>query len=435
VYSSANGILVFTQVAIKNQVTFHYNVPIGIGSQRFKAVIDLQWADLWVVSRKCTHGGACGRRSKYDATRSATYEPNGTAMNLSFPIWPNLYGNISDETVTLGDSLKVEHHPFVELAEWQGHMHEFDAALGLAPEPTLYGHPDDSQPRLPSPFMGLVESKQLEKNIFSLLLPYDRNDIGDLSFGTSHREFHDGPLVSHQIYPANASKWQIEAPGISMRHHNGTGMFNHSLSGRSAVLDSILLDKVAWLPKTLFMTILHATNATVYFGDCPVVQFPCDKISELPDLVLNFGNQEIVLKGEDYVGKSSLPQCSGGPYCMPLIGDIGTLNGKEDGPIVLGSRFLKKVYSVFDWDDRTVSCKSWAYNWYDHLLTGTFSCTGQTSILWTDLVARCHPLDTTSLSNQCMPTVFVRAHTPLVLFASMHELCHWTCENHIRLVY
>lgn len=53
--------------------------------------------------------------------------------------------------------------------------------------------------------MGLVESNQLEKNSFALLLPYDRQDVGDLSFGTSHREFHDDPLVAHAIYPANAS--------------------------------------------------------------------------------------------------------------------------------------------------------------------------------------------------------------------------------------
>jgi hypothetical protein len=376
VYSHAIGVLLFAQFLIQNDVTLHYNVPIGIGtspSQLFTAVVDLQWADLWVVSQYCTESHVCDHHLKYNASRSSTHESNGTAMHLAFPLWPELYGNISTDTVMLGDSLKVEHHPFVELVQWNGYTHEYDAALGLAPQPTLYGHIDDPEPRLPSPFMGLVESNQLEKNSFAILLPFDRQDIGDLSFGTSHREFHDGPLVSHPLYPANASTWQIEAPDMSMRHRNGTELFNYSLSGLSARLDSILPEAVAWVPKGLAEAIMQATNATVHKGDCYVPQVPCDKISELPDIVFDFGGQKIVLEGEDYVGKAFWPLCFGGPYCTPLIADIGALRGTvDDGTIVLGAQFLKKVYSVFDWDDRTVSCKSWAKHRYTHLLTGFF---------------------------------------------------------------
>jgi hypothetical protein len=308
-------------------------------------------------------------------------------MHLGLPLWPTVDGNISIDTVMLGDSLKVEHHPFVELTHWHGYAHEYDAALGLAPQPTLYGHMDDSEPRLPSPFMGLAKSNQLAKNSFALLLPYDRQDIGDLSFGTSHSGFHEGPLVSHPIYPANASTWQIEAPNMSMRHRNGAELFNHSLSGLAARLDSILPHAVAWVPEVLFQTIMNATHATKHKGDCYVPQVPCDKISELPDIVFDFDGQEIVLQGEDYVGKAFWPLCFGGPYCTPLIGDISALRGQvDDGTIVLGAQFLKKVYSVFDWDDRTVSCKSCPKSCYAHLLTlFLFSFSGQASLFGKDL--------------------------------------------------
>jgi hypothetical protein len=53
--------------------------------------------------------------------------------------------------------------------------------------------------------MGLMELKQLEKNSFVPLLPYNLQDIGDLSFGTSHPEFHHSHFTSHPIYPENAS--------------------------------------------------------------------------------------------------------------------------------------------------------------------------------------------------------------------------------------
>lgn len=387
--------LLFTMV-MQNDLYIHYNVPMGIGtnpSQLFTAVIGLQWADLWVVSQYCTESYACSHHLKYNASKSATHEPNGTAMHLNFPIWPELFGNISVDTVMLGESLKVEHHPFVELVEWKGYPHEFDAALGLSPQSTSFGHVDDPGPRLPSPFMGLVESNQLEKNSFALLLPYDRHDVGDLSFGTSHHEFHDDPFMAHPIYPANASSWQVEAPQMSMRHQNGTELFNFSFSGLSARLDT-LLPLVAWVSKEVIDRVFNATNTTVSEDDCRTPQVPCDKVSELPDLFLDFAGQEIVLKGEDYVIKSYWPFCDpGGPYCMPMFGDIDALRGvMGNDTIVLGSQFLKKVYSVFDWDDRTVSCKFLADYWFYYLLTDVSSCCGQASLFWKDLAALRTPI-------------------------------------------
>jgi hypothetical protein len=42
-------------------------------------------------------------------------------------------------------------------------------------------------------------------------------------------------------------------------------------------------------------------------------QVPCDKLSELPDLILDFAGHEIVLKAEDYVVKSYWPFCDRDP--------------------------------------------------------------------------------------------------------------------------
>ena len=66
-----------------------------------------------------------------------------------------------------------------------------------------------------------------------------------------------------------------------------------------------------------------------------------------------------MLKGEDCVGKASSPLCFGGPSCTPLVGDIAAFNvGLAERTILLASRFLEKVNTVFDWDDRTVSYES-----------------------------------------------------------------------------
>jgi hypothetical protein len=150
-----------------------------------------------------------------------------------------------------------------------------------------------------------------------------------------------------------------------------------------------ILPIVAWVPKEVVDTVFNVTNTTDSDDDCRMPQVPCDKVLELPDHFLDFAGQEIVLKGEDYVIKSYSPFCDpGGPYCLPMFGDIDALHGViGDDTIVLGSQFLKKVYSVFDWDDRTVSCKFLTDDWFDYLLTDASSCCGQASLLWKGLAA------------------------------------------------
>jgi len=41
------------------------------------------------------------------------------------------------DTLALGGDLTVPHHPFVELYNWQGYSHEYDAALDLSPSTSL----------------------------------------------------------------------------------------------------------------------------------------------------------------------------------------------------------------------------------------------------------------------------------------------------------
>ena len=106
----------------------------------------------------------------------------------------------------------------------------------------------------------------------------------------------------------------------------------------------------------------------------------CDKILELPHLVFDFDGQEIVLNGENYIGEEEWLFCFRGPYCSPLIRS----GLRDDNTIVLGPPFLK-IYSVFDWDERTVLCKSRTRSQCRHLLTSALSRNWQTSLLWEDL--------------------------------------------------
>lgn len=267
-------------------------------------------------------------------------------------------GIVSTDTVTLGGNVTIDGHPFVEATSWSGYPHEYDAALGLSPGVGEYGRSPETDPytRLPSPFTGLVNSGSLEKNIFSLLLPFDQQDVGDLSFGTVHENFHEGQLVSHPLHPDNATSWQIQAPRISVRRPNDSEVIIHELKSHAAKL-SILFPHIA-LPKSIAAEIYEAINATAQEDCGNVMTVPCDRISELPDLVFDFAGQEIVLTGPEYIVETNELLCFSGPFCEPLIVGLDENNFNPlfgNGTVFLGSNFLKNVYSVFDWDERAVS--------------------------------------------------------------------------------
>ena len=143
---------------------------------------------------------------------------------------------------------------------------------------------------------------------------------------------------------------RLKAPSISIRHHDGTDpIFLH----RSKCLARLY-------PSCHGLGTERARPSSPECGerhirrDCGLPVVSCDKISELPHLVFDFGGQEIALNGEDYIGEAEWLFCFRGPYCSPLIGS----SLRDDNTIVLGPSFLKKVYSVFNWDERTVLCKS-----------------------------------------------------------------------------
>jgi hypothetical protein len=89
---------------------------------------------------------------------------------------------------------------------------------------------------------------------------------------------------------------------------------------------------------------------------------PCSEVPNLPDLVIRFANdQDIVLKGADYVTEMMLPWCSQPVIeCMPLVDSIPENIPEIEFPtdlMILGSPFLKNVYAVFDWNKRRVGCE------------------------------------------------------------------------------
>lgn len=93
-------------INIVNFQDSEYYGPVSIGTpaQDFLVIYDTGSSNLWVPSSKCDGAiwKACSNHSKYDSTKSSTYEADGT--NLLLPYGSGVCdGHLSGDTVHFGD--------------------------------------------------------------------------------------------------------------------------------------------------------------------------------------------------------------------------------------------------------------------------------------------------------------------------------------------
>jgi hypothetical protein len=99
----------------------------------------------------------------------------------------------------------------------------------------------------------------------------------------------------------------------------------------------------------------------VTHGICALRVVDCDNLDKLPVMPIGIGDQKIEITPRDYMTKAPMPWCWDPDFveCVPMIeSKLDSFpGGVEDKRILLGSSFWERVYSVFDWDEKTVSWK------------------------------------------------------------------------------
>ncbi len=351
---------------------FAYRTIIGIGTrpvQPLRAMIDIEWADMIIPSVNCTD---CGDGLKYDSSKSATYETNGTDLVIRTGgyIWGE--GFVAQDTITVGDGVEIRHHPFLEANRSSPCvLCGSDTILGLAID-----KPEDVDPSqcsskgkynsggcLASPFATLAKSGALDRNVVSIFLPRDydgdvRAPPGEILFGALDQNLYTGLLSTHPLYPPGKSQWHIEATSVSVFAANGTLLASEPLPGYTARLHTQTPFTV--LPPLIGSAILNATGADCS-DICKGCQVNCSTLHELPHVTFNLGGHNFTITGEDYTVKTDIwwPFCPyPGDYCQVNIGP-DTRGGEEKSKTIdLGTSFLRGVYSAYDFDDRSVHRKS-----------------------------------------------------------------------------
>lgn len=248
----------------------------------------------------------------------------------------------------------------------------FDSAIGLS---RLQVDDAESSLRETSVFHNMIQQGLLDRNLFSLRLSDSRSNIsGELRFASTNTDLYVEPLITFPVTtvysPPDMDRyanvflqagWQVSAHSISLiSSSSGTSdTSSFSLTGYVAAFSTVY--PYIMLPQTVRESILESLGASLGVVDC-------DTVDSQPSLVISLGGQNnsspFALKPWDYIRK--VPKWTFDDHdnfeCEVQIAAYERYNDDEppDGVkfIVLGGAFLAQWYSVFDYDNATISRKS-----------------------------------------------------------------------------
>lgn len=352
---------------IEDNEGWFYFTEIGLGTppQKFKAAVDIGWSDMLVPSSLCIER-SCTDHALYNHSQSTSYHSNGTEVKMHYTgFYSSGFASIDALHVS---NILITNQTFEEATIlkpvylWDD---IFDSSLGLS---RLQVNDAESSLRAKSPFWNMIQQRLLPRNMFSLRLSEtSRNISGELLFGAMNKElFIESSLRTFNVSTASSNErvasiylepgWQVSAHSISHIYTSSSGsqvISNASLDGYVAAFSTVF--PYISLPKEIGKPILK------YLGADLLNRVDCSKRDEMPSLVITLGGKHevasFVMEPEDYIRREPMFELEfRGDKCQV---EIAAHENPEDGAeyIVLGSVFLARWYSVFDFDNGQVSRK------------------------------------------------------------------------------
>ena len=344
-------------------ILYTAKIELGNPPQPFRAQVDIGWGDVFVPSWNCTYNsdeaGYCLPHNMYNSSQSSSYEADLSPARVHYT---GLYtfGNVSQDSLHVG-GVEIKNQVFEEALMWRPvplYWDELlDSALGLARLPLNFS---ESTLDARNPFQNMIRQNLLDKNVFSLRLARTDEERGELLFGNIDKSLYNGDLVTVPTLNAtcgdnegiavySSSGWQIPVQSIALNAHSGSGPFHANLPNYTAILSTSF--PYIGLPPSL------ARQFTKHCGaDVAMRSRSCEERKTLPDLTINLGpdGQKIVLTPWDYMFEVE-DKIYGTRCILPFDGLPDMLDGFEY--IMLGTAFLNGLYSVFDYDNQTISRK------------------------------------------------------------------------------
>jgi hypothetical protein len=164
-------------------------------------------------------------------------------------------------------------------------------------------------------------------------------------------EFKSVKVVEDDTVPFDFLKglWSIPISGLTI---NTSVPYHWPLDKYIAtIVDSPIID----LPRNLARYLREIIGAEPFN---PVLDsIPCDRRPYLPELTFTIGGHNLTITAYDYVFEF-LPVLPGyGPTCLVWLSEDWRRDSDGNNVIMLGSTFLKGLYTVFDFEHRELRCK------------------------------------------------------------------------------
>jgi len=306
---------------------YYGSITLGTPAQKFDVIFDTGSSDLWVASSKCD--SSCGRHKKYDSSKSSTYVKNGTSFHIEYGSGP-VDGFQSIDNLNFG-GLVVKNQDFAEVTDASGlggayKLGKFDGILGLA-------FPVLSVNKVPTGFQNLVDQGLVDQGMFAFYLGNSAKDLGELTLGGYNKNHFTGDL--QYVNLKAATYWEIDLEGLTV------GSTSYVSSNVNAIVDSGT--SILTGPSEVVSAIAKQINAKEIIEGEYLVSCNYDT---LPNFDFKIGGNTYTLTPQDYL----IPD---GDLC--LLGLMALDIPAPTGPLwILGDVFMRKYYTVFDWDNKRV---------------------------------------------------------------------------------
>ncbi|XP_011189404.2 lysosomal aspartic protease-like [Zeugodacus cucurbitae] len=304
-------------------VSYYGAITIGTPPQNFQILFDTGSSNLWVPKGPCSGDPACNNHNSYDASKSSTYQANGTAFSIQYGSG-SLSGYLVEDTVSVA-GLAITGQTFAVATTEPGTTFVdavFDGIFGM-------GYQEISNDNVVPPFYNLYKQGLVEKPVFSFYLTRDgtASQGGVLTLGGIDSNHYEGAItyvpVSSQGY------WQFNVDTVYI----GGSEFS---SGDSAIADTGT--SLVAVPYYLYGYVQELIGAEPNYDGQYFVD--CSQVASLPIVSFTIAGTTFSLEGSDYIVKMEAE--NGEQVCMSAFEDGGTSFW------ILGDVFIGKYYTVFD---------------------------------------------------------------------------------------
>ncbi|PVU91779.1 hypothetical protein BB561_004210 [Smittium simulii] len=316
-------------VPISNYLNAQYYGEINIGTppQSFQVVFDTGSSNLWIPSKAC-NSIACYFHSKYDNSKSSTYQQNGTEFEIHYGSG-SVKGLVSKDLLNVG-GVSIQNQVFGEATEEPGLAFifgKFDGIFGL-------GYDNIAVNKIVPPFYNMVNERKVDHPMFSFYLSDDNPDSSELMFGGYNPNLFTGDL--HWAPVRRKGYWEVDLKQIKF---DGVVV---DLFNTGAAIDTGT--SLIAMPTDLAELINKRIGAKKNFAGQYMVE--CDTIPSLPDFTMVYNGKDFTLKASDYI-LSVQGQCMSGFMGLDIPPPLG--------PIwVVGDVFLRRFYTVYDMENNRV---------------------------------------------------------------------------------